>query len=248
MSYIIGSARHDENGKYSGGKAGDQTGHEVETQEFYVHTYGWNVLRLKNTSLAEQLGNAMIIACGNNNIGYSQDRRTDIFKEGIFASKSTSCDCSTLVKQCVNTIGIKCDIFTTANEVSKLQATGAFLPTFKYTYTKKLYKGDILVSCKKGHTAIVTSSPYTPYTKHAYIAKPTLKASKSVKAEVKILQDNLNKFGDQKLVVDGIYGSKTTNAVKNVQSLFKISIDGIYGKNTYKCVCALAQWKGYEVS
>ena len=29
---LVGSARHDERGKYSGGTAGDQTGQEVTTQ------------------------------------------------------------------------------------------------------------------------------------------------------------------------------------------------------------------------
>ena len=33
----IGSARHDENGKLTGGRPGDQTGTEVSMQNFYVH-------------------------------------------------------------------------------------------------------------------------------------------------------------------------------------------------------------------
>ena len=47
MKMIIGSARHDENGKYIGGKAGDQAQKraddykgECSLQEFYVHKYG----------------------------------------------------------------------------------------------------------------------------------------------------------------------------------------------------------------
>ena len=42
---IIGSARHDENGKYSGGMVGDQTGKEVSTQNFYVSSKGWYIKR-----------------------------------------------------------------------------------------------------------------------------------------------------------------------------------------------------------
>ena len=37
MSIRIGSARHDENGKLTGGRPGDQTGTEVSMQNFYVH-------------------------------------------------------------------------------------------------------------------------------------------------------------------------------------------------------------------
>ena len=43
MSIRIGSARHDENGKLTGGRPGDQTGTEVSMQNFYVHKKGWYV-------------------------------------------------------------------------------------------------------------------------------------------------------------------------------------------------------------
>ena len=59
MSVIIGSARHDENGKLSGGKAGDQTGREVCTQNFYVHSKGWYIMRAKDAAVAEALAIGM---------------------------------------------------------------------------------------------------------------------------------------------------------------------------------------------
>ena len=45
MAVKVGSARIDERGKISGGKAGDQTKNEVGTQNYYVHSKGWRVLR-----------------------------------------------------------------------------------------------------------------------------------------------------------------------------------------------------------
>ncbi len=39
----LGSARIDENGHATGGKAGDQTGKEVSTQNWYKHNKGWRV-------------------------------------------------------------------------------------------------------------------------------------------------------------------------------------------------------------
>lgn len=48
MAVIIGSARIDERGKASGGKAGDQTGKEVSTQNWYKHSKGWVLLRPKD--------------------------------------------------------------------------------------------------------------------------------------------------------------------------------------------------------
>ena len=57
MGIIIGSARADENYKYSGGRRGDQrqkssydTSGEVSLQSFYVHKKGWYILRPKKQS------------------------------------------------------------------------------------------------------------------------------------------------------------------------------------------------------
>lgn len=52
MSLVVGSARIDENGHISGGKPGDQTGNEVSTQAYYVHSKGWYCLRPKSTTVA----------------------------------------------------------------------------------------------------------------------------------------------------------------------------------------------------
>ena len=67
MSLIIGSARIDENGHISGGKAGDQTKKEVSKQPYYVHSKGWLCLRPKSVSDAKKIASAMDDACDNDN-------------------------------------------------------------------------------------------------------------------------------------------------------------------------------------
>lgn len=73
-----------------------------------------------------------------------------------------------------------------------------------------------------------SSQSATPTTtKHAQVQNG------STGADVKTLQTYLNKLINAGLTVDGIFGSKTTTAVKNYQRSRGLSVDGICGKNTW---------------
>lgn len=164
MGLIVGSARQDEKGKYSGGKAGDQTGKEVSTQAYYRHSKGWYVLRAKNVAHANALANAMQEACNNNKIGYDQNERggiiTQVKKYGSLGkiAVATECDCSSLVRACViQATGKDVGNFTTLNEASTLESSGLFESKKSVDSSTILYNGDILVTKTKGHTVIVVS-------------------------------------------------------------------------------------------
>ena len=168
MAVIFGSARIDENGKASGGKAGDQKQTastdwkgEVSLENGYIHKLGWVVLRTKNPEIAHKIAFAMLQACNNKNIGYDQNQRLGIITNGTASQIATECDCSSLVRQCVKeATGVDAGNFTTANEKSKLLATG-LLDEVKFTSLKALKEGDILVTKTKGHTVIVVESSNT---------------------------------------------------------------------------------------
>ena len=81
MTVYIGSARIDERGKASGGKAGDQTGKEVSTQAWYRHAKGWVVLRPKDGAKAKKIAEAMQAACDNDNIGYDQYQNQTLWNQ-----------------------------------------------------------------------------------------------------------------------------------------------------------------------
>ena len=108
MSLVVGSARIDESGHISGGKPGDQTGNEVSTQAYYVHSKGWYCLRPKSITVANAIAEAMLQGCRNNNIGYCQGHRSNVIeqlrKAGKLAkiSAKTEADCSSLVRACSN--------------------------------------------------------------------------------------------------------------------------------------------------
>lgn len=151
---LFGSARSDERGKLSGGKAGDQTGHEVETQPYYNHKKGWVGLRAKSVDLANGLAFCMAIACGNDNIGYDQGNRTAIMRDGICAAVKTETDCSELVRACLKQCDVNVADFTTATEKKVLLATGLF-DEVSIAKASDCYVGDILVTKTKGHTGII---------------------------------------------------------------------------------------------
>jgi hypothetical protein len=196
-------------------------------QNFYVSSKGWYILRAKNADTAANIALAMTIACNNPNIGYNQAKRLDIIKDGTHSAKPTSCDCSSLVRQCVRESGIEVGNFTTANEASVLVGTGQF-DKLTYKTGTTLYLGDILVTKTKGHTVIVTSGA-TRNTNP--VAVPTVK--KGTKGDnARLLQHNLNQCG-YNLVEDGIFGKLSTAALVRWQYANKLTADGIYGNKSY---------------
>lgn len=160
---IIGSARIDENGSISGGRAGDQTGNEVSTQEWYLHSKGWRVLRCKDPFKAEKIAECMKKACSNPHIGYDQSQNYtlwDVAKHVNFdcGLVETNCDtdCARLVRVCCAYAGIIANDFYTGDEAYELLRTGMFdeIP-LAATNPSVLRRGDILVTKTKGHTVIV---------------------------------------------------------------------------------------------
>ena len=193
MAVIIGSARHDEHGNcYSSGKAGDQTGQEVSTQNFYNHSKGWNVLRAKDNKVAEKLAEAMQIACGNKNIGYDQSERYGVIKHGINTKVKTECDCSSLVRACIiYASGKDVGDFNTSNERPVILKSGLFKDVGSYKQGDTLYNGDILVTRTKGHTVIVVSG--AKKSKGKYYPKYTGNSGSIVEALKSVGEDDVSK-------------------------------------------------------
>ena len=133
MAVRIGSARINEKGTTTGGKAGDQTGGEVSIQNYYLHRKGWYVARPKDPTVAEKIAQAMEAACNNNHIGYCQAHRGSLRKIAVKYNYNLSkvnvdveVDCSALVRVCCLYAGIQVGDFNTASELETLRKTGAF--------------------------------------------------------------------------------------------------------------------------
>lgn len=256
---MVSSARSDERGKYSGGKAGDQkqksktndTRGEVSMQAMYTHRKGWYILRPKKVSHADAIAELGIKAANNPNIGYSQSDRLGVVKHGINTKVKTNADCSSLVRQAVReATGKDPGNFTTANEARVLAATGLFTKIAYVNQSKTpVYNGDILVTKTKGHTVIVVSgnprprvatagNTYPVPTRTIKLTDPMMKGD-----DVKWIQYHLIRLGflheyytdskgKKKSNIDGIYGTKTRDAVLAAQKHYGIREDGIVGAGT----------------
>ena len=166
MSVKIGHASINENGKVSGGKAGDQTGKEVCIRDWYSKNWQY-VLRPKSEAVAENSATFVEGICANNNVGYDQPNRNTLFKEAykegfVPANITTPCstDCSEFMSCAAYAAGVPIDMKgnapTTRNMVDIFKNTGCYdvLTDSKYLTSPDLLKrGDILVS--PGHHTVM---------------------------------------------------------------------------------------------
>ena len=244
MAVKIGSARGDERGKATGGKAGDQNGgREVSTQNWYKHSKGWVVLRPVDCEAAEKIAECMEKACANNNIGYDQWQRNSLYnavKEFDFdcskVTKKVETDCSALIRVCCAYAGIMLNDFNTSTLVNHLMSSGKFKKFTDSKYTNSsdfLKRGDILCTKIKGHVvAVLSNGSKVTSANVVEIGNPTLK--KGDKGEsVKKAQELLNVWEPERLKVDGDFGNETLKAVKAFQTAFGLEADGIIGPKTW---------------
>lgn len=166
MSVLIGHASIDERGKISSGQAGDSTGKEVCTREWYNKE--WNLLLRPNDSvIAEKSAKFVEDVCKNNNVGYDQSERNSLYKQAknvnFVGSKIPlcECDCSSFMHVAAIagganiTYGINGATTKTLRTVLGNSGYYNILTDRKYlTSDKYLKRGDILV--KEGsHTVMV---------------------------------------------------------------------------------------------
>lgn len=258
MAVIIGSARSDERGKATGGQAGDQTGREVSTQNWYKHTKGWRVLRAKNPLVAQYAAEAMRSACNNSNIGYDQNQNQTLWNAAKSlgydpgaVKKAVETDCARLVRVCVQYACIKAGLnvtipdFYTATLASKLLGTGLFVELKGSKYTDQsefLGAGDVIVTRTKGHVCIVLTNGHkyegqaTETVDKTYKLGDRLLKKGSIGKDVEELQTLLVKlkFLDDK--IDGDFGSNTEDAVKKFQRAHGLTADGEYGQKSHEAM------------
>lgn len=254
----ISNCGHDENGRYSGGKAGDQTGTEYQVRSWY--SVPWLcVLRHPDHKVGKQLAKIAKAAANNDNIGYDQGQRGTYYtqlKKANWKPKNIKvkceADCSSSTAANVIAAGYRLGVeklqnvnpnCTTSNLRAALKAVGfEVLTKSKYlTSDSYLIPGDVLL-CDGHHVAInLTRGSKADTTKNTGDAKGMIPALASVPpnlkngssgTQVKNLQKDLNYVMKRGLSVDGKFGTKTETDLKAFQKKYSLTVDGIYGSNS----------------
>ena len=250
MAVKVGSARIDENGKAYGGAAGDQTGKELSTQNWYLHKKGWRVFRATDAQVAKKVADFVASACANSLIGYDQWNRHTLYNaikdKGFDLSKLTKkveTDCSALVRTALayaGVMGIPED-FRTGNMPGYLLGTGKFTELKGTKYTEQsayLGAGDILVTKSSGHTVVVLGDGGRY--EGCVAAKEYAPGERILKngcegADVKVMQGYLIGLGYDlgRWGADGDFGDATELAVMQFQRDHKLDADGEYGPKSH---------------
>lgn len=231
---IICHASLDENRQIRNGKAGDQTGKEVCTREWYSKPWTY-VLRPKNPKLAEKAVQLAITLASSNKVGYDQNQRNTLYNElrkhnfNVDAIAPCETDCSAFVTACYIGAGVS-QLYYTSNAPTTSTMVKAFLNTGNFEVFKDakylktdvfLRRGDILV--KPGsHTVMVV-----------YVSNPYRTPLSTVK---KGMNGNIVKWIQWYLVrkgylewneIDGEFGPKTEAAVISFQKSNNLIADGL---------------------
>lgn len=200
----ISNCGHDENGKYSGGKAGDQSGTEWYLRGWY--NAGWQAMyRHPDANVRAKISEFAVSAAKNDHIGYDQSQRETFWRElekvGYDPARiATDCetDCSAGVAAIVKAVGYVLGIdklknvsiaMYTGNQDAVLVGAGfqRYTDSRYLTSDANLAAGDILRS--GGHTTINVTGELTG-----------------------IMTSGQTKSGP--LDIDGIWGQATTKALQ----------------------------------
>lgn len=143
----ISNCGHDEYGRYSGGKAGDQTGTQWHIISFYKRPWSC-VLRHPDQKVRQKIAELGIKAAKNNNIGYDQGQRSTyqnyLFKANYDPSKIT----------------VKCETDCSAGVIAHTKAVGYLLNNSKLKSISATYTGNMRAAFRAAGFQVLTNSKY----------------------------------------------------------------------------------------
>ena len=144
---LISNSGHDENGRYSGGKAGDQTGTEWALISWYSRPWKC-VLRHPNSVVRAKIAELAVKAAKNDLVGYDQSQR-DTYWQHLKASNYDP-----------SQITVACEADCSAGVIANVRAVGYLLDIDALKNLKATYTGDMRKAFKAAGFLVLTESKY----------------------------------------------------------------------------------------
>lgn len=144
---LISNSGHDENGRYSGGRAGDQTGTEWALIPWYSRPWKC-VLRYPNSAVRAKIAELAVKAAKNDLVGYDQSQR-DTYWQHLKASNYDP-----------SQITVACEADCSAGVIANVRAVGYLLDIDALKNLKATYTGDMRKAFKAAGFLVLTESKY----------------------------------------------------------------------------------------
>lgn len=152
-THYISNSGSDENGRYTNGKAGDQTGNEWCLRSWYNRP--WNcVLRHPDEKVRMKIAELACAAALNNNIGYDQNERYTFWNQLVKVNYDPS------------KIAVKCESDCSAGVIAITKAVGYLLGMSKLKNLSATYTGNMKSGFKAAGFTVLTESKYTTGTSY----------------------------------------------------------------------------------
>lgn len=144
---LISNSGHDENGKYLGGKAGDQTGTEWALIPWYNRPWKC-VLRHPDAKVRAKLAELGVKAAKNNLVGYDQNQRGTYWQH----LKASNYDPAQIT--------IACEADCSAGVIANIKATGYLLGIDALKNISATYTGNLRAGAKAAGFQVLTESKF----------------------------------------------------------------------------------------
>lgn len=144
---LISNCGHDENGKYSGGKAGDQTGTEWALIPWYNRPWKC-VLRHPDPNVRTKLAELSTKAAKNDLVGYCQAHRNSYWEHLMASNYDPS------------RITVACEADCSSGVIANVKATGYLLGINDLKNLNATYTGNLRSGLKAAGFEVLTDSKY----------------------------------------------------------------------------------------
>lgn len=215
---MISNSGHDENGKYSGGRAGDQTGKEWAITGWYNRPWKC-VIRHPDAKVREKIASLSEKAAKNDNIGYDQGQRVSYWDELVKAKYNPAA------------IKTKCEADCSSGVMANVKATGYLLNNAKLkavSITSTHYMREML---RKAGFEILTGSKYL--TSDKYLLRGDILLNDGAHTATNLTNGSKASASNADKPEKSSSGSKKTSEVKKeLAKSFNKSIVGTYIVNT----------------